>query len=259
MKIISWNVNGIRALAKKWLSEFLKEYNPDILCLQETKAFEEQVKEELKIFWDYKYIWHIWKKPWYAGTAIFYKKNISINEGKNHFKDIDHFHDDWRITQIEIDNFVLINWYFPNWWQRADWREMLSYKLEFYDHIIRYVNNLIENWKDIIITWDFNISHQEIDLARPKENQESIWFLPIEREKIWELFNNWFVDVWRYLNPNKKDVYSWWSYRSGAKTRNIWWRLDYFVVNEKFLKKVKNMSYLTETSWSDHCPILLEI
>ena len=259
MKIISWNVNWIRAVAKKWFRDFIEKENPDILCIQETKAFEEQFLKEIWELESYNYIWHSWKRPWYAGTAIFHKKNLKILNSKNSFEDIIHFHTDWRVTQIELKDFVILNCYFPNWWTRADWEEMLSYKLVFYDKIIDYINKLVAKWKNVILTWDLNIVHTEIDIARPKENQNSIWFLPIEREKISELLNNWYIDTFRYFYPDKLDTYSWWSYRAWARPRNIWWRIDYFVVNNSFIDRISNIEYLKNIMWSDHCPILLEL
>ena len=258
MKIISWNVNWIRAVAKKWFKEFVETENPDILCIQETKAFEDQfLKEVWELEW-YKYIWHKWERKGYAGTAIFYKENLKVLDSKNHFGEIEYFHEDWRLTEIEFENFVLINGYYPNWWQKVNWPNMLNYKLEFYDHIMHYSKNLEKAWKNVILTWDFNICHNEIDIARPEANKNSIWFLPVEREKIWKLFESWFVDVWRYLNPEKTDVYSWWSYRAGARPRNVGWRIDYFAVSKNILKQVKDMQYLTDVMGSDHCPLVLE-
>jgi len=263
MKIISWNVNWIRAIAKKWFIDFIEKQNPDIFCLQETKAFESQFLKEVWIIEWYDYIWHTWTRAWYAGTAIFWKKEIEIIDTKNDFWEIIHFHEDWRITELEFrykeKHIVLLNWYFPNGWDRADWSEMLSYKLEFYNHLKDYTRNLKNNWKDIIITWDFNICHREIDIARPKENVNSIWFLAIEREKIWEFIDDWNIDVWRYLNPTKADVYSWWSYRAGARPRNVWWRIDYFIVNANFIENIDDIKYITETKWSDHCPVSLKL
>jgi exodeoxyribonuclease-3 len=259
MKIISWNVNWIRAVNKKWFKDFVKSSNPDILCIQETKAFEEQFLKEVWILNWYDYVWHKWTRAWYAWTAIFYKNNINVIDNKNHFWKIEHFNSDWRITEIELNDFVLINWYFPNWWTRANWDEMLNYKLEFYDHIIDYCNKLVKSWKNVIITGDFNICHKEIDIARPEANKNSIWFLPIERDKIWELIKNWFTDIWRKINPNKLDTYSWWSYRAWARPRNVWWRLDYFMVNDDYYNKSLEMEYLTDIMWSDHCPIQLII
>ena len=263
MKIITWNVNWIRAVAKKWFKEFIENESPDILCIQETKAFEEQfLKEVWELDW-YKYIWHIWERAWYAWTAIFYKKDIEIVDTKNHFDEKEHFHTDWRVTEIEFKrnwkNIVLFNGYFPNGWTRADWTEMVGYKLDFYNHLISYTKELKAKWKDIILTWDFNIVHTEIDIARPKQNVKSIWFLPIEREKIWELINDWNLDVWRYMNPEKLDVYSWWSYRAWARANNVWWRIDYFVVNKEFIEEIDNIEYLTDVMGSDHCPVMLKL
>lgn len=267
MKIISWNVNGIRAVAQKWFKEFISKENPDIFCLQETKAFEGQfLKEVGNIDW-YNYVWHTWTKAWYAGTAIFYKNDIEIIDTKNDFWEIDHFHEDWRVTELEFfykkwwekKQVVLLNWYFPNWWTRADWTEMVSYKLEFYEHLKKYTRKLKSEWKQVIVTWDYNICHTEIDIARPKENENSIGFLPIERATIWDFINDWNLDVWRHFNPNKTDVYSWWSYRAGARPRNVWWRIDYFVVNKELINDVENIDYLTEVMWSDHCPVALKL
>lgn len=268
MKIISWNVNWIRAVAKKWFKEFVAEQSPDVLCIQETKAFEEQfLKDVWELEW-YKYIWHTWTRAWYAWTAIFYKEELKVIDTKNDFWEIEHFHEDGRVTELEFyyedkeskkHHVVLLNWYFPNWWTRADGTEMVSYKLEFYDHLMNYTRKLKNQWKDIIVTGDFNICHEEIDIARPKENENSIGFLPIEREKIGDFINDWNLDVWRYTYPNKADVYSWWSYRAWARPRNVWWRIDYFVINKSFIDKVDTIDYMTDIMWSDHCPIKLEL
>ena len=157
LKIITWNVNWIRAIAKKWFKDFIKSENPDILCIQETKAFEDQFLKDVGPIGWYKYVWHAWERPGYAGTAIFYKENLKIIDTKKHFDEYEHFYTDWRVTEIEFEysphlvspegeeqrkkRVVLFNWYFPNWWTRADWTEMLSYKLEFYDHLIDYSRN----------------------------------------------------------------------------------------------------------------------
>ena len=259
MKIISCNVNGIRAIAKKWFADFIKTENPDVLCIQEPKAFEDQfLKEVWELDW-YKYIWHSWEKPWYAWTVIFYKNELKILDNKNHFWDIDHFHEHWRITEVKFENFTLINWYFPNWWALADWTERLWYKLEFYDHLIDYCNNLKKNWESVIITWDFNICHKAIDIARPDANKNSIGFLPIERSKMWEFLDNWYIDVFRDRNPDLADKYTWWSYRWWARGRNVWRRLDYFFISKDLNWKVEEMTHLDQQLWSDHCPIVLEI
>jgi exodeoxyribonuclease-3 len=262
MKIISWNVNWLRAVVKKWFLDFIQSEKPDIVCLQEVKSFETQIPPEVNfILNDYNYIRHSWQRPWYAWTAIFYSKKLKIINSKNSFEDIE-FHEDGRLTELafqDINNkeVVLINWYFPNGWTRADGTEMLTYKLWFYDKIIKYIDDLKKKWKNIIICWDLNICHQEIDIARPKENQKSIWFLPIERNKITEVLNWWYIDIFRHFFPIQKDTYSWWSYRAWARVRNVGWRLDYFVTNNDYLSNIIDIKYLTHVLWSDHCPVSL--
>lgn len=265
MKIITWNVNWIRAVAKKWFKEFVLQEQADFYCLQEVKAFESQFIQEIWYIKWYNFLWHTWEKAWYAWTAILYKEGLELIETKNIFDELD-FNWEWRLTQVEFKKFskwqnkniVLLNVYFPNWWTRADWTEMLSFKLKFYDEIIEYVNKIVNSWKDVIITWDFNICHEEIDIARPKENANSIWFLPIERAKVTEFLNNWYIDTFREKYP-EKIIYSRWSFRAGARPRNVWWRLDYFLVNKGFYENVVDTIYLNNVMWSDHCPVVLSI
>ena len=172
MKITSRNVNGIRAVIKKWFDGWIKKDNPDILCIQETKAFETQIPAEFKyLMKDYDYIRHSGTRPGYAGTAIFYKKSLNILDKKNHFEEIEKFHEDGRVVEAKFSlplmkgdegvfNFTLLNIYFPNGWTKADGTEMLSYKLDFYEKFIHYINTLRSNWENIIVTWDFNIFHK---------------------------------------------------------------------------------------------------
>ena len=204
MKIISWNVNGIRAVLKKWFVEWVKIENPDILCLQEVKAFETQIPTEIRFgFQDYNYVWHRSERPWYAWTAIFYKKNIEGVETKNSFDNPECFNDDWRVTSLSRWDYTLFNIYFPNWWDRADWTPMLWYKLNFYEEYIKHVTELAKEWRKVLTTWDFNICHEEIDIARPKENENSIWFLPIERQEM-----DWHRPIcrtWRQNLPSRQD------------------------------------------------------
>lgn len=275
MRITSRNVNWIRAVIQKWFDEWIKKDNPDILCIQETKAFESQIPEDLKLaMQDYDYIWHAWERPGYAGTAIFYKKWLKVLNTKNHFDEIEKFHEDGRVVEVKFSvpasywtkskdleafDFTLLNLYFPNGWTRADGTEMLTYKLDFYEKFIDYINKLRNNLENIITTWDFNICHKEIDIARPKENENSIWFLPIERAELDKLQANGYTDVFRHFNPDLKDKYTWWSYRAGARPRNVWRRLDYFRVSEWVLSKIKKIEHQEQVSWSDHCPISLEL
>ncbi len=275
MKIISWNVNGIRAVAKKWLKAFVAEHQPDILCLQETKAFEEQFLKDVGNLEGYTYVWHTGTRAGYAGTVIFYRDTVEVIDTKNDFDEVEHFHSDGRVTELEFfyspdsetsskwqkekQHIVLLNAYFPNGGMRADGTDMVPYKLDFYDHMIHYTKKLVAEGKQVIVTGDFNICHTEIDIARPKENENSVGFLPVERAKVSEFLEAGFVDVWRKQNPDAVDVYSWWSYRGWARARNVGWRIDYFTVNEGFFPHVKNMKYMCDILGSDHCPILLEV
>ena len=263
MKILSWNVNWIRAVIQKWFFDWVKENDADIVCLQEVKAFETQIPPEVRFhLWDYDYLRHKWTRPWYAWTAIFFRKKIEILEKISDFP-FHEFSDEGRVTEIifrYLDKVVhLLNVYFPNWWDRADWTEMLSYKLDFYEKIRTYYQEIHNKWEYIIICGDFNICHTEIDIARPKENENSIWFLPIERAEMDELENDGLIDVFRKLNPNLKDQYTWWSYRWWARERNVWRRLDYFWISPELIDSVVTMQHQVNIIWSDHCPISLEL
>lgn len=263
MKIASRNVNWIRAIVQKWFFDRVKKYDFDIICLQEVKAFENQIPPEIRFYLsDYDYIWHKWNRAWYAWTSIFFKKNIEIIEKKSDFP-FSQFSEDGRVTEItfqyEEKNIHLINTYFPNGWDRADWTEMLTYKLDFYENMRQYIGWIRNNEGDVIICGDFNICHREIDIARPKENENSIWFLPIERAEMDKLENDGLIDVFRALNPDLRDHYTWWSYRWGARERNVGRRLDYFWVSPETMNNVKSMEHQVDIMWSDHCPICLNI
>ena len=263
MKIASRNVNWIRAVIQKWFFEWVKKNDADIICLQEVKAFENQIPSEIRFYLsDYDYLWHKWLRPWYAGTVIFFKKWLNIIEKKSEFV-FHEFSDEWRVTEIVFNygwNVIhLINVYFPNGWIRADWTEMLSYKLDFYEKIRQYIQKIRDNWDSVIICGDFNICHTEIDIARPKENENSIWFLPIERAEMDKLEKDGLIDVFRKLNPNLKDAYTWWSYRWWARDRNVWRRLDYFWISPEMINMVLCVEHQINMFWSDHCPIVLEL
>ncbi len=260
MKIISRNVNGIRAVLKKWFLNFLEQEKPDIFAIQETKAFQEQIPTELAYFLsknDYSIQRHNGTRPWYAGTAIFYKNWIWI-KSDIFFENNEILNQDWRITNISLWGTELLNIYFPNGWTRANGTEMLSYKLSFYDELIKVCKEIKKNWKNVILCWDFNICHEAIDIARPEANKNSIWFLPIEREKFTEFLSHWYVDLFRNAFPQAVE-YTWRSYRAWARARNVGRRIDYFVVNEDLVPKVKKIKNLTYVLGSDHCPVLLEI
>lgn len=263
MKILSWNVNWIRAIIQKWFFGRVKENDADVICLQEVKAFENQIPPEIRFHLsNYNYLRHRWMRPWYAGTAIFFKKWMEVVEQKSLFS-FREFSDEGRVTEVSFkygeDLIHLLNVYFPNGWERADGTEMLSYKLDFYEKMRKYVQWLRDNWEFVIICGDFNICHTEIDIARPKENENSIWFLPIERKEMDKLENDGLVDVFRRLNPGLKDHYTWWSYRWWARERNVWWRLDYFWISPELFECVDDMQHQINVVWSDHCPIELNL
>ena len=250
MKILSRNVNGIRSVVNKWFCDTIQLLNPDIIALQETKAFEHQCPQEVRDLW-YDICRHAWSRPGYAWTAILTKlahTRCSIFEQTM-------FHADGRITQIEFDDVIVINIYFPNWWTRADGTEMLGYKLKFYDSLMEYLMQY--KHKKVIIIWDYNIAHTPKDIARPKENEHSIWFLPVERAKIWE-FMSQYIDVYRYLYPDSIE-YTRRSYRSGAKQNNVWRRIDYVCVSPNLLPHIRWFEHYQHISWSDHCPYMIEI
>ncbi|MCF7834521.1 exodeoxyribonuclease III [Candidatus Gracilibacteria bacterium] len=289
MKIASRNVNGIRAVLAKGFYDRVKKNDRDIICLQETKAFESQLPAEFRFHMnDYNRVRHAGTKPGYAGTATLYKKSLNLISSKSHFADLEHFHEDGRVVEtkfsfsshceehsdaaiLEKENnkiashssqgqgFTLLNIYFPNGNNRSDGTEMLSYKLKFYEHFIHYINTLRSNGEDIITTGDFNICHRPIDIARPKENENSIGFLPIERAEMDKLLENGYTDVFRHFNPDLSDQYTRWSYRAGARPRNVGRRLDYFRVSQNIIPMIKNIIHQTSVEGSDHCPISLEL
>ncbi len=288
MKIASRNVNGIRSVISKGFYDRVKNTDPDIICLQEVKAFAHQILPELKFHLvDYDFIWHQGTRAGYSGTAIFYRKNreITIDESPNlPNKEItqgpslrDATPDtssstsqlekklsvDGRFTQLNFTfnekKIALLNLYFPNGGTRADGTEMLSYKLQFYADFRAYIQELEKADYLVISTGDFNICHRPIDIARPEANKDSIGFLPIERAEMDKLERENFVDVFRYFHPTLADQYTWWSYRGDVRERNVGRRLDYFRVSQKILPLIKSMQHQIHISGSDHCPIILEL
>ncbi|MCS6982714.1 MAG: exodeoxyribonuclease III [Candidatus Absconditabacterales bacterium] len=253
MKILSRNVNGIRSIVKKGFAQTILALDPDVICLQEPKAFLDQAPLEL-LDLGYHITWHAGTRPGYAGTVIMTKKQPS--QTKNTF---DHtmFHEDGRLTQIDLDGLVIINGYFPNGGSRADGTEMLSYKLAFYDHLMDYTKQL--HHTPHLIIGDLNICHQEIDIARPKENQTSIGFLPVERSKLTQFFESGYVDTFRAHYPERRDAYTWRSPRAGARERNIGRRIDYACASTLLMPHVRAIDHFDHITGSDHCPIMLEI
>lgn len=287
MKIATRNVNGIRAVAEKWFVEWVQSDDADLICLQEPKAFASQIPAQLDPLWlDYGYIRHEGTRPWYAGTAILYKKSTIPTPSCDAWEscspdtaslfaqwwsgtdvsvsDLHAFHrypqliDDGRMTDIIIGDICLINCYFPNGNPRADGREMLDYKLSYYDALAGYVQWCKDKGYKVIVTGDFNICHRPIDIARPKENENSIGFLPIEREKLgWLIESCGLIDAFRHRYPDRPDAYTRWSYRAGARPRNVWRRLDYMMVDERLLDQIIWCDHCDQVMGSDHCPVRL--
>ncbi|SHE48024.1 exodeoxyribonuclease-3 [Caloramator proteoclasticus DSM 10124] len=252
MRIYSWNVNGLRAIAQKNFFEWIKEENPDILCIQETKLQENQLKDELKNIEGYFSYFSFADKKGYSGVATYTK--IQPNEVKYGIG-IEEFDKEGRIVITEFNEFTLLNIYFPNG-QMSD--ERLDYKLRFYDAVLDYCNSEVEKGKRLIICGDYNTAHREIDLKNPKANEKYSGFLPIERAWIDKFIENGYIDTFRYFYPEKVE-YTWWSYKFKAREKNIGWRIDYHFVSKNFIDKVKDVKILTDVMGSDHCPIMIEV
>ncbi len=227
----------------------------DILCIQETKSRPEQLDKELLEPEGYKSFFNYPEhKKGYAGVALYIKENLQNYEIINDFSDKE-FYTQGRLIGADFGDWVLLNLYFPNGGMGP---EALEYKLDFFDRFLEYAKSLKDKGKSVIITGDFNVAHEEIDLARPKENENSVGFLPEERAWFDELLANGFVDIWREANPEKQE-YTWWSMRTRARERNIGWRIDYFVISADLLPKVKSVKHHQNILGSDHCPISLDI
>ncbi|HZJ40881.1 MAG TPA: exodeoxyribonuclease III [Candidatus Saccharimonadales bacterium] len=254
MKIISWNVNGIRAVAKKGFLEFITKQKPDILCLQEIKISDTTRKQTEFDFAGYEEYWNSAERPGYSGTVILIKTGSQIFlDIKNGFGE-KKFDIEGRVQTLETKDFYLLNVYFPNSNHELS---RLGYKLEFNEQLLKYAKKL-EKKKPVIITGDFNVAHQEIDLARPKENVGNPGFTAEERAFMDKFLAAGFIDTYRALNGDKIQ-YSWWSFRSAARQRNIGWRIDYFCVSDKLKKYLKKAYILDQITGSDHAPVGLEI
>lgn len=249
MKLISWNVNGIRAVHKKGFLEWFKSADPDILCLQETKASPEQLSDELLNVPGYtSYFSSSVVKKGYSGVAIYTKvKPLKVLHGYG----IPRFDDEGRIIIAEYNDFMLINNYYPNG-KKDDTR--LKYKLEFYDAFLDFALKQVKQKKKLIICGDFNTAHKPIDLERPKENENVSGFLPIEREWMDKFVEAGFIDTFRMFNSEGKN-YTWWDQVTRARERNVGWRIDYFFVSDNFKKNVESAFISPEVMGSDHCPV----
>lgn len=249
MKIISWNVNGIRAVAKKNFFEDFSNIDADIFCIQETKAQDDQITETLKPLEGYHISSNSAEKKGYSGTAIISKaKPVSISKGLG----IKSHDNEGRVLTAEFENFYVVNVYVPN---SGNELKRLDYRQEWDLAFFNFLKNL-EETKPVIVCGDFNVAHKSIDLARPKPNyNKSAGYMQEEIDGMDRFTNGGLVDTFRHFNPKLTDAYSWWSYRAGARAKNVGWRIDYFLVSKTFISNVKDAFILNQVMGSDHCPI----
>jgi exodeoxyribonuclease-3 len=253
IKLVSWNVNGIRSVHKKGFLDWVKAESPDILGLQETKISGDLLTPELIHVPGYKSYWSHAEKKGYSGVAIFTKEEpISVHEGLK----VSEYDSEGRVLVAEYPNFILFNIYFPNG-QRGD--DRLAYKLGFYDAFMEVFNQYRDQGKNMIVCGDVNTAHHPIDLARPKENEKVSGFLPVERAWMDRFCEAGYIDTFRVFHPDEPDQYSWWNVRTRARERNVGWRIDYFFVSPSLKPHLANASIHQDVMGSDHCPISLEL
>ncbi len=252
MKIISWNVNGIRAAVRNGFLNWLAKDNSEIVCLQEVKAREEQIEGLFEIPDKYNVIWNAAQRAGYSGVATLSQiKPLKSDLGLNN----DEFDSEGRVIVQEYEKFHLYNIYFPNG-QKDEQR--LDFKMRFYDTFLEHIEEKRKSGKAVIVCGDFNTAHKEIDLKNPKANEKTSGFLPIERAWMDKFINRGYKDTFRIFNE-EGDNYTWWTYRFGARSRNAGWRIDYFFIDEKHADMVKDAFILNEVTGSDHCPVGIEI
>lgn len=252
MKIVTWNVNGLRAAFKKDALSAVLSWSPDLLCLQEIKARPDQLTDEQRNIPGYQVIWNPAERPGYSGVATLAREApLEWMLGM----DAPHFDIEGRVIRTRHPDFLVYNIYFPNG-QRG--RERVTYKLDFYAHLLEACDALHDSGENVIITGDFNTAHMPIDLKNPKANEKTSGFLPEEREWVNKFLEHGFVDVYRKLYP-EREQYTWWTYRFNARQRNVGWRLDYFLVSEVLVSRVKDVIIHDDVLGSDHCPVELVI
>jgi len=255
VKLISWNVNGLRAVLKKNFVEFVLEHDPDVLCLQETKARPEQVELPLELG-HYRNYWNSAEKAGYSGTAIFTKTEpLGIRLGIGCHRSVEG-DKEGRVLTLEYPEYFLVTVYTPN---SKNELLRLPYRMEWDIAFRQYLKSLEGEGKPVLASGDLNVAHQEIDLARPKTNRKSAGFSDEERAGFAELVNAGFVDTFRHFHPDKTGAYSWWSYRGGARANNVGWRIDYWCVSQDLTPKLKSATINADVPGSDHCPVTLEI
>jgi len=249
MKLITWNVNGLRACLGKGFLDFCRAQDPDMICIQETKMQEGQTEVQLE---GYEQFWNSAEKKGYSGTAIFTKrKPLDV-----HYDiDADGHDKEGRVITLEFEDFFLLTEYTPNSQEKL---ARLDYRMEWENAFRDYVRKLDQK-KPVIICGDLNVAHQEIDLKNPASNRKNAGFSDEEREKLTELLEAGFIDTYRYLYPDVTGVYTWWSYRFNARANNAGWRIDYFLVSDRIKDKINNVVIYDQVTGSDHCPVLLDI
>lgn len=253
MKIISYNVNGIRAAIKKDLTAFIKAENPDIVCFQETKAHVEDIDSSHFEALGYQCYWNSAEKKGYSGVGIISKqtpKEVIIG------CDVPWVDREGRVITAVFENFILINTYFPS---GTSGDERQAYKMEFLNSYFDFITSMKQRNENIIVCGDYNICHTEIDIHDPKGNKNNSGFLPEERSWMDSWFNNGMIDTFRHLHPGEKHQYTWWSQRFNARANNKGWRIDYFSISESLLPELKNATISPDAKHSDHCPIGLQI
>ena len=249
MKLVSWNVNGLRACVKKGFLDYFKDVDADIFCVQETKLQEGQIDLDLD---GYEQYWNYAVKKGYSGTAVFTKeKPISVTYGIG----IEEYQQEGRLITLEFDDFYLVNVYTPNA-QRELAR--LDFRMDWEDLFRNYLKELDEK-KPVILCGDLNVAHKEIDLKNPSSNRKNAGFSDEERDKMTKLLDSGFIDTFRYFYPDKEEAYSWWSYMRKARERNSGWRIDYFIVSDRLKDNLKNAEIHSDIMGSDHCPVVLEL
>mgnify|MGYP002657913076 FL=1 len=249
MKMVSWNVNGLRACVTKGFVDIFNKLDADIFCLQETKLQEGQIDLPLEGYYQY---WNYAKKKGYSGTAIFTKKEpLAVTNGIG----IDEHNTEGRVITLEFDDFFFVTCYTPN---SQNELKRLDYRMKWEDDFREYLLRLNKK-KPVILCGDLNVAHNEIDLKNPKTNRKNAGFSDEEREKMTTLLNSGFTDSFRYLYPDKEGIYSWWSYRFNARKNNAGWRIDYFITSDSIKDKIIDSKIHTDIMGSDHCPVELDI
>ena len=252
MKIITYNINGIRAALRKGLDKWLKSTDPDVICLQEIKAREEQFDSSIFTNLGYHCYWYSAQKPGYSGTAILCKeKPNKVIYGMNY----ESYDEEGRVMRVDFENYSIISVYMPSG-SSGDYRQ--AFKITFLEDFHNYISELIQRVPNLIIAGDYNICHKAIDIHNPQRNQNTSGFLPEEREWLSSFIDLGFIDTFRYFN-HEPHQYSWWSYRANARAKNLGWRIDYLLATQSMESRLNRAAILSQAKHSDHCPVLVEL